>query len=62
MSALLFRYLLPSVHWPICKAGQGIESGDVSNSGQSGNKAGTFEDFLYQNGVIGCKSHESTIA
>jgi hypothetical protein len=36
---------LPFLHWFIGKAGQGIESADGSNSGQSGCKAGTLEGF-----------------
>jgi hypothetical protein len=45
MSALLFRHSLPFTKGFICKAGQGIESGGGSTSGQSERKAGTFEGF-----------------
>jgi hypothetical protein len=60
--ALLFRHSLPFTNGFIYKAGQGIESDGGSNSGKSGCKAGTFEGFLYHNGVIGCKLYANTIA
>jgi hypothetical protein len=41
----------------ICRADQGIEPDDGSNSGLSGCKAGTFKGFSYHIGVICCELH-----